>query len=114
MVRIMFPPAKSLRTIGSCRESEKWKRSRYRAMARRQRRTDPCQTLCRRVTRGHPVPADPDKGLGPMSQHFLLSREVRTLSLSQIMRVTGDEARDTFASVGPQIMASRAARIAVA
>jgi transposase-like protein len=31
-----------------------------------------------------------------MSQHFLLSAAVRTLSLAQIMRMTDDEARDTF------------------
>ena len=40
--------------------------------------------------------ADPDKGLGPMSQHFLLSAAARTLSLSSILRMTDDEARDTF------------------
>jgi len=39
---------------------------------------------------------DPDKGLGPMSQHFLLSASARTLSLSSIFRMTDDEARDTF------------------
>src|SRR2546421_10377014 len=38
----------------------------------------------------------PDKGLGPMSQHFLLSRKARTLSLAAIMRMTDDAARDTF------------------
>jgi hypothetical protein len=31
-----------------------------------------------------------------MSQHFLLSAAARTLSLSRIMRMTDDEARDTF------------------
>jgi hypothetical protein len=31
-----------------------------------------------------------------MSQHFLLSREARTLSLAAIMRMTDDAARDTF------------------
>ena len=39
---------------------------------------------------------DPDKGLGPMSQHFLLSAAARTLSLSHIFRMTDDEARGTF------------------
>jgi transposase-like protein len=38
----------------------------------------------------------PDKGLGPVSQHFLLSAAARTLSLGRIMRMTDDEARDTF------------------
>ena len=31
-----------------------------------------------------------------MSQHFLLSAAARTLSLTRIMRMTDDEARDTF------------------
>ena len=31
-----------------------------------------------------------------MSQHFLLSTAARTLSLAQIMRMTDNEARDTF------------------
>ena len=31
-----------------------------------------------------------------MSQHFLLSAAARTLSLAQIMRMSDDEARDTF------------------
>src|SRR5260370_35290813 len=34
-----------------------------------------------------------------MSQHFLLSREARWLSLTRIMRMTDDEARDTFKRV---------------
>src|SRR5438477_6991671 len=38
----------------------------------------------------------PDTGLGPMSQHFLLSPQARNLSLSSIFRMTDDEARDTF------------------
>src|SRR6266576_2067641 len=43
--------------------------------------------------------AYPDKGLGPMSQYFLLSAAARTLSLARIMRMTGDQARDTFKRV---------------
>jgi hypothetical protein len=31
-----------------------------------------------------------------MSQHFLLSPAARTLSFSRIMRMSDDEARDTF------------------
>ena len=34
-----------------------------------------------------------------MSQHFLLSATARTLSLAHIMRMTDDEARDTFKRV---------------
>jgi hypothetical protein len=34
-----------------------------------------------------------------MSQHFLLSAAARTLSLAQIMRMTDNEARDTFKRV---------------
>ena len=41
----------------------------------------------------------PDKGLGPMSQHFLLSPAARTLSLAQIMRMTDAEAFDTFKAI---------------
>ena len=56
----------------------------------------------------------PDKGLGPVSQHFLLSAAARTLSLGRIMRMTDDEARDTFKRFdGPQTMVSPSARIAV-
>jgi len=43
--------------------------------------------------------AHPDKGLGPMSQHFLLGAAARWLSLSNIFRMTDDEARDTFKRV---------------
>ena len=59
--------------------------------------------------------AHPDKGLGPMSQHFLLGAAARWLSLSNIFRMTDDEARDTFKRVRwPQQTVSRSARIAVA
>jgi hypothetical protein len=34
-----------------------------------------------------------------MSQHFLLSAAARTLSLVRIMRMTDEEARDTFKRV---------------
>ena len=42
---------------------------------------------------------DPPAWIDPMSQHFLLSAAVRTLSLAQIMRMTDNEARDTFKRV---------------
>jgi hypothetical protein len=40
-----------------------------------------------------------------MSQHFFLSREARTLSLSQIMRMTDDEARGKHVASGTIIHA---------
>jgi transposase-like protein len=36
------------------------------------------------------------QGIRPMSQHFLLSAAARTLSLTRIMRMADDEARETF------------------
>jgi transposase-like protein len=41
----------------------------------------------------------PYRGTGPLSQHFLLSAAARTLSLTRIMRMTDDDARDTFKSI---------------
>jgi hypothetical protein len=38
----------------------------------------------------------PYRGTGPLSQHFLLSAAARTSSLTRIMQMTDDEARDTF------------------
>jgi transposase-like protein len=38
----------------------------------------------------------PYRGTGPLSQHFLLSAAARTLSLTSIVRMTDDDARDTF------------------
>src|ERR1700730_12679039 len=38
----------------------------------------------------------PHQGTGPLSQHFLLSANARSLSLASIMRMTDDEARNTF------------------
>ena len=48
-----------------------------------------------------------------ISQHFLLSRAAKTLSLAQVFRMTDAEAETTFRrSVGPIRMASRFARTA--
>jgi hypothetical protein len=43
--------------------------------------------------------AGPHQGTGPLSQHFLLSANARSLSLASIMRMTDDEARNTFKRV---------------
>jgi hypothetical protein len=46
------------------------------------------------MTRGNP-----DKGLGPMSQHFLLSLAARTLSLRDIMRMSDEDAHARFVAI---------------
>src|SRR5438105_14866920 len=43
--------------------------------------------------------ANPDKGLGPMSQHFLISPAARTLSLRDIMRMSDEAAHDRFVAI---------------
>ena len=54
------------------------------------------------------------QGIRPRVTTFLASAAARTLSLGRIMRMTDDEARDTFKRFdGPQTMVSPSARIAV-
>src|SRR2546430_1204197 len=43
--------------------------------------------------------ANPDKGLGPMSQHFLISPAARTLSLRDIMRMSDEDAHARFVAI---------------
>ena len=50
-----------------------------------------------------------------MSQHFLLSKAAKTLTLGQVFRMTDEEAETAFRrSAGPIRTASRFARIAAA
>src|SRR5438552_13111414 len=41
----------------------------------------------------------PDTGLGPMSQHFLISPEARSLSIAAVLRMTDAQAFDHFKTV---------------
>ena len=43
--------------------------------------------------------ANPDKGLGPMSQHFLISPAARTLSLRDIMQMSDEAAHARFVAI---------------
>ena len=48
---------------------------------------------------GSDAGSTPDKGLDPMSQHFLLSPDARGLSIGQVLRLTGVEAFAVFQRV---------------